>query len=236
MNMHRRAFLFGAAAVGAALPRLRAWAGTPAATTPAPATTGPFTLPALPYGQDALAPTISANTMSFHYGKHHQAYVDNLNKLVVGTELEKQSLDAVIKATVGTEKTGIFNNAAQISHHTFYWNSMKPQGGGAPPAGALLDAINKSWGSWDKLKAEFNEKASKLFGSGWCWIVAEGDAIKVVQTKNADLPTGTPLLVIDVWEHAYYLDFMNKRTDYVTAWTDKLLNWDFAVTNFKAKK
>jgi superoxide dismutase, Fe-Mn family len=187
-----------------------------------------YTLPPLPYADDALAPTISAETISFHYGKHHKTYVDNLNKLVPGTDLEGKSLDELIAATVGNAaKVGVFNNAAQVAHHTFYWHSMKAGGGGAP-TGKVAELINASFGSYDAFKAEFATKATTLFGSGWCWLTLVDGAVKIEQTKNADLPAGKALVVIDVWEHAYYVDFRNARAGYVAAWLDKLVNWDWA--------
>lgn len=213
-----------------------------AAPAPAPApaaapaaASGPFPLPALPYADTALEPVITAHTISFHYGKHHRAYADNLNKMVAGTEYATMDLAAVIAATNGVaEKKGIFNNAAQLSHHTFYWNSMRSGGGGAP-TGDLLTAINAAFGSFDECKKQLNEKASKLFGSGWCWLTVKDGAIAIEQTSNAELPAGRPLLVIDVWEHAYYLDHQNARGAYVTGWLDQLANWDFAAANFAQK-
>jgi len=194
----------------------------------------PFTLPPLPYPDNALDPVISANTLSFHYGKHHKTYVDNLNKLVAGTEFEGQSLEAIVKATAGkADKTPIFNNAAQTWNHTFYWNCLKPQGGGKP-TGDLAAKIDAAFGSYDKFAAEFANTAVGQFGSGWGWLVAEGGAVKLVKTSNADVPFTkgqTPLLTIDVWEHAYYLDYQNRRPDHVKAVIEKLLNWDFAAQN-----
>jgi len=191
-------------------------------------------LPPLPYAQDALAPVISAETLSFHYGKHHKAYVDNLNKLVAGTELSELPLEAVIKAVAGKpEKAGVFNNAAQIWNHTFFWNSLKPGGGGAP-TGAVAKGIDAAFGSFDNFKKEFANAAMTQFGSGWAWLVADKGQLKVVKTPNAETPltTGqTPLLTIDVWEHAYYLDYQNRRADFVAAVIDKLLNWEFANAN-----
>mgnify|MGYP001556916404 FL=1 len=191
-------------------------------------------LPPLPYAEDALDPVISARTMSFHYGKHHKAYVDNLNKLVAGTELSETPLEDVIRGTAGkADKAGLFNNAAQIWNHTFFWNSMKPGGGGAP-TGAIADAINSAFGGYDNFKKEFTTAADTQFGSGWAWLVAEKSAVKLVKTANAETPlTGnaTPLLTIDVWEHAYYLDYQNRRPDFVAAVIDNLLNWDFANAN-----
>ncbi|SFW10827.1 superoxide dismutase [Nitrosovibrio sp. Nv17] len=191
-------------------------------------------LPPLPYADDALDPVISAHTLSFHYGKHHKAYVDNLNKLVAGTELADRSLEEIIAATAGqADKAGVFNNAAQIWNHTFYWNSLKPGGGGQPPA-ALRERIEASFGSVDACKQELAAAATTQFGSGWAWLVRDGDTLKVVKTGNADVPLTkglTPLLTLDVWEHAYYLDYQNRRADYVNAVLDKLINWGFAADN-----
>jgi len=191
-------------------------------------------LPPLPYAQDALAPVISAETLSFHYGKHHKAYVDNLLKLVAGTELAEQPLEAIIKAVAGKpDKVGVFNNAAQIWNHTFFWNSLKPSGGGAP-TGVLAKGIDAAFGSFDNFKKEFANAAMTQFGSGWAWLVADKAQLKVIKTPNADTPltTGqTALLTIDVWEHAYYLDYQNRRADFVAAVIDKLLNWEFANAN-----
>jgi Fe-Mn family superoxide dismutase len=193
-----------------------------------------FTLPPLPYAESALAPVISANTLSFHHGKHHKTYVDNLNKLVPGTEFEGKPLDAVIRGAAGKpDKAGLFNNAAQVWNHTFYWNCLKPNGGGQP-RGAIADKINAAFGGFENFKKEFANAAVTQFGSGWAWLVAEGGAVKVMKTGNADLPMtkgATALLTIDVWEHAYYLDYQNRRADYVNAVIDKLLNWDFAAEN-----
>jgi superoxide dismutase, Fe-Mn family len=191
-------------------------------------------LPPLPYAQDALAPVISAETLSFHYGKHHKAYVDNLLKLVAGTELAEQPLEAVIKAVAGKpEKAGVFNNAAQIWNHTFFWNSLKPSGGGAP-TGAVAKGIDAAFGSYENFKKEFANAAMTQFGSGWAWLVADQGQLRVVKTPNADTPLTTgqkALLTIDVWEHAYYLDYQNRRADFVAAVIDKLLNWEFANAN-----
>ncbi|HVW65518.1 MAG TPA: superoxide dismutase [Nitrosospira sp.] len=196
----------------------------------------PHSLPPLPYAENALDPVISANTLSFHYGKHHKTYVDNLNKLISGTELADSSLEGIIAATAGNaEKAGIFNNAAQVWNHTFYWNSLSPQGGGKPPSD-LGDKIDSSFGSLDACKKELATAAMTQFGSGWAWLVQDGDKLKVVKTGNADTPLTKgmkPLLTIDVWEHAYYLDYQNRRPDYVNAVLDKLINWDFAVRNCK---
>ncbi|MET0442244.1 MAG: superoxide dismutase [Casimicrobiaceae bacterium] len=193
-----------------------------------------FTLPALPYADNALAPVISANTLSFHYGKHHKAYVDNLNKLVAGTEYESAALEKVIADTAGkADKAGIFNNAAQIWNHTFYWNSLKG-GGGGQPSGKLAQMIESDLGGFDNFKKEFAATTVSQFGSGWGWLAVEGGKLKIVKTGNAEVPFTKgqkPLLTIDVWEHAYYLDYQNRRPDYVSAVIDKLLNWDFAAEN-----
>jgi len=186
------------------------------------------TLPPLPYPMDALAPTISQETLEYHYGKHHATYVTNLNNLIKGTEFENMSLEEIIKKSSG----GVFNNAAQVWNHTFYWNGLKPQGGGAP-SGKVADGINAKWGSFDKFKEEFNKSALGNFGSGWTWLVQKGDALEIVNTSNAGTPLttdATPLLTCDVWEHAYYIDYRNARAKYVEAfWT--LVNWDQVNTN-----
>jgi len=203
--------------------------------TPAQATgTGPFTLPPLPYKDDALAPSITANTLSFHYGKHHKAYVDNLNKLVEGKKYATMSLEDVIKTSAKEPgDAGIFNNSAQVWNHTFYWNSMKA-GGGGTPTGKLLEKINADFGSFDAFKTQFADAAKTQFGSGWAWLVLDGGKLKVTKTGNADSPLAhgqKALITCDVWEHAYYLDFQNRRPDYVAAFLDKLVNWDFAAAN-----
>jgi Fe-Mn family superoxide dismutase len=193
-----------------------------------------FTQPPLPFAEGALAPVISANTLGFHYGKHHKAYVDNLNNLVKGGEFEGQSLEAIIKATAGkADKAGVFNNAAQVWNHTFYWNCLKPNGGGKP-SGRIAQMIDSDLGGYDKFKADFAQTCVTQFGSGWGWLVAEGGKLKLVKTPNAENPMvkgQTALLTIDVWEHAYYLDYQNRRPDHVNAVIDKLLNWDFAAQN-----
>jgi Fe-Mn family superoxide dismutase len=194
-----------------------------------------FELPALPYADTALEPHYSQKTISFHYGKHHRAYVDNLNKLVGGTDLEKKSLEEVIRAAAGNpEKVGIFNNSAQVWNHTFFWNGMKP-GGGGKPTGDLLAAIEKSFGGYDKFVEQFKAAAVGRFGSGWAWLVQDAGALKIVTTPNAETPITAkqkPLLTVDVWEHAYYLDYQNRRPDFVQTYFDKLVNWDFAAANF----
>jgi Fe-Mn family superoxide dismutase len=193
-----------------------------------------FTLPPLPYADNALDPVISANTLGFHYGKHHKTYVDNLNNLVKGTDLEGQSLEAIVNATAGkADKAGVFNNAAQVWNHTFFWNSLRPGGGGVP-TGKIGDLVNASFGGFDNFKKEFAQTCVTQFGSGWGWLVADGATLKLVKTPNAETPLTKgqkPLLTIDVWEHAYYLDYQNRRADFVNALIDKLLNWQFAEAN-----
>ena len=193
-----------------------------------------FTLPPLPYADNALEPVISANTISFHYGKHHKTYVDNLNNLAKGTEFENATLESVVNATAGkADKAPLFNNAAQIWNHTFYWHSMKHNGGGKP-SGKLAQMIDAAFGSYDEFRKQFSATTVSQFGSGWGWLVVDGGALKVVKTGNAEVPFTKgqkPLLTIDVWEHAYYLDHQNKRAAYVDAVIDRLLNWDFAAEN-----
>lgn len=188
-------------------------------------------LPKLPYAMDALAPHISKETFEFHYGKHHQAYVTNLNGLIKGTEFENASLEDIIKKSSG----GVFNNAAQVWNHTFFWNSMKPSGGGKP-AGALAAAIDKKWGGFDAFKEAFTKSAVGNFGSGWTWLVKKADgSVDLVNTSNAAtvLTTGDKaLLTIDVWEHAYYIDYRNARPKFVETFLASLANWDFAAKNF----
>ncbi len=193
-----------------------------------------FELPALPYAKNALEPHISPNTLEFHHGKHHNAYVVNLNNLTKDTALASASLEAVIKAAAGdASKTGIFNNAAQVWNHTFYWHCMKPGGGGAP-TGDLASAIASAFGSLDTFKEEFKAACVTQFGSGWGWLVAENGKLKVTKTGNADTPMvhgQVALLTCDVWEHAYYLDYQNRRPDYVQAFLDHLVNWSFVADN-----
>jgi len=195
-----------------------------------------FELPALPYPDTALEPHYSQKTFSFHHGKHHRAYVDNLNKLVAGSPLETKSLEEIIRETAGNpEKTAIFNNAAQVWNHTFFWHSMKPQGGGKP-TGDLLALLEKSFGSYEKFAEQFKAAAVGRFGSGWAWLVVEGGTLSIVTTPNAETPLTTskrPLITVDVWEHAYYLDYQNRRPDFVQAFLDKLVNWDFAAENLR---
>ena len=188
-----------------------------------------FELPPLPYAMDALAPHISQETLEYHYGKHHQTYVTNLNKLVEGTGDENASLEDIIAKADG----GLFNNAAQVWNHTFYWNSMAPGGGGAP-TGAVADQINSAFGSYDDFKAKFAEAATTQFGSGWAWLVDNGGTLEILKTANADNPlkhSAKALLTIDVWEHAYYIDFRNARPNYIATFIDSLINWDFVNQN-----
>jgi len=191
-------------------------------------------LPALPYSENALEPVISAKTLRFHYGKHHAGYVKKLNAAIKDTDIVDSALEKIIMMTAGKkDMASIFNNAAQVWNHTFYWNSMNPKGGGEPPRG-LLTMIKNSFGSFDEFKKEFAGVAGSQFGSGWAWLVKDGDKLKTINTSNAENPMTTglvPLLTIDVWEHAYYLDYQNRRADYVNAVIEKLLNWDFAVKN-----
>jgi Fe-Mn family superoxide dismutase len=190
----------------------------------------PFTLPELPYAKDALAPHITPETLDFHHGKHHHAYVVNLNKLLEGKPEADKSLEEIILSSDG----GVFNNAAQIWNHTFYWNSMKPQGGGKP-TGDLAAAIDRDFGSYDNFRKAFAEAAATQFGSGWAWLVQGADGkLAVTKTGNADLPMKhgqKALLTIDVWEHAYYIDFRNLRPKYIETFLDSLVNWDFAAAN-----
>ncbi len=189
------------------------------------------TLPKLPYEMDALAPHISKETLEYHHGKHHQAYVNNLNNLIKGTEHENQNLNEIIT----TSKGGIFNNAAQVYNHTFYWNCLSPKGG-QTPTGNISDAINKNFGDFNKFREEFTKKAATLFGAGWCWLVQQNDGkLEIVQASNAGTPLTdgkTPILTCDVWEHAYYIDYRNARPKYLEEFWN-LTNWDFANENLK---
>jgi len=198
----------------------------------------PVLLPALPYEQSALEPVISANALGFHHGKHHKTYVDNLNKLITGTEFGDMPLEKIIKATAGqSDHAAIFNNAAQAWNHTFFWRSLRPTGGGEPPA-ILKRLMESSFGSVEACKKELSNAAVGQFGSGWAWLVQDGEKLKVVKTGNANTPLTQgvrALLTIDVWEHAYYLDYQNRRVDYVNAVLDKLANWEFAAENLGRK-
>mgnify|MGYP002348833965 CR=1 FL=1 len=190
-----------------------------------------FELDPLPYAKNALAPHLTEETLSFHYDKHHTAYMNNLKGLLDGKPDAEKSLEEIVKSSSG----GVFNNAAQVWNHTFYWNSMKPSGGGEP-SGALADAIKRDFGSFADFKKQFADAAVKQFGSGWAWLVKEGDKLKIVTTGNAETPITkgqTALLTCDVWEHAYYIDYRNLRAKYVDTFLEKLANWDFAAANFK---
>ncbi len=191
-----------------------------------------FELPPLPYADDALEPTISAETISYHYGKHHQTYVNNLNNLVPGTEFENSTLEEIIQKSSG----GIFNNAAQVWNHTFYWNCLTPNGQGQP-SGELASAIDAAFGSFDEFKTQFSTSAATNFGSGWTWLVKNADgSLEIVNTSNAGNPLTsgqTPLLTCDVWEHAYYIDYRNARPKYLEAFWE-IVNWDFVAENFAA--
>jgi superoxide dismutase, Fe-Mn family len=194
-------------------------------------------LPPLPYRDDALEPIISAATLRLHYGKHNAGYVDQLNTLVAGTRFADDSLERIIALTTGIpEHSQIFNNAAQAWNHAFYWRSLRPEGGGPPPP-ALKSRLEASFGDFAAFKSQLSNAATTQFGSGWAWLVVEGSELMVLSTSNATRPAAqrvTPLLAIDVWEHAYYLDYQNRRADYVTAVLDRLINWDFALANLEA--
>jgi Fe-Mn family superoxide dismutase len=197
-----------------------------------------FTQPALPFAMDALeAYGMKAETFEYHYGKHHKAYVDNLNKLTEGTDLANKSLEEVIQISFkDSSKAGIFNNAAQVWNHSFFWNCLKPAGGGTP-TGNLAAKIDKDFGSFDKFKEEFSTAAATQFGSGWAWLVDDGGTLKVMKTPNAENPLAhgkKALLTIDVWEHAYYIDFRNARPGFISNFLAKLVNWDFVAQNLAA--
>ncbi|MBP2158294.1 MULTISPECIES: superoxide dismutase [Asticcacaulis] len=195
-----------------------------------------FELPPLPYAADALEPHMSANTFSFHHAKHHKAYVDNLNKLIAGTEFEGKSLVEVVQASEG-KNPGVFNNAAQVWNHTFFWSSMKPNGGGQP-TGEIADRINSDFGSFDAFAEAFKTAGATQFGSGWAWLVLGSDGkLKVTKTPNAETPFtkgDKPILTCDVWEHAYYLDYQNLRPKFLEVFLASLVNWDFANQNLAA--
>ncbi|MDA7704924.1 superoxide dismutase [Rickettsiales bacterium] len=195
-----------------------------------------ITLPSLPYDKKDLEPFISENTLNFHHGKHHQTYVTNLNNLIADTDLKNKSLEEIINISRDNKQAGIFNNAAQIWNHTFYWNSMKKNGGGKP-AGKLLAKIEEDFGSFDKFVEEFKIAGATQFGSGWAWLVAgENNKLQIIKTPNAETPLGTnlkPLITMDVWEHAYYLDFQNARPKYIETFLNNLVNWDFALENLE---
>lgn len=191
-----------------------------------------FEVPALPYAKDALEPAISSRTLEFHYEKHHKGYMNKLKAAIEGKPEASQSLEDLVKSAEG----GVFNNAAQVYNHTFFWNSLKPGGGGAPPAGDVADLIQRDLGGWDQCKKDLVQAGMTRFGSGWAWLVLDGGRGKIVSTPNAETPltgSATPLLTIDVWEHAYYLDYQNKRDAFLEVVCDKLINWDFVAKNLK---
>jgi superoxide dismutase, Fe-Mn family len=196
----------------------------------------PFDLPPLPYAKNALEPHMSANTLDFHHDKHHRAYVTTLNKLVEGTALAKLSLEEIVRKTVQDEaKAPIFHNAAQTWNHSFFWHSMKPQGGGKPSE-HVLASIDQAFGGFDRFREEFTAAAEGQFGSGWAWLILDGGELKVIKTADANTPIAhrqTPLMVCDVWEHAYYLDYQNRRPDFVRGFLDHLVNWEFVAQNLE---
>lgn len=225
--LSRRGFLIASAGFAAAV--------TLGAYSPK-ANAAQITLPPLPWGENALEPVISAKTIGFHYGKHHKGYVDKLNQLIKGTDYADMPLEKIIAETAGKQdKSEIFNNAAQVLNHTLYWNSMKPKGGGEPPA-ELKKRMEASFGSVDACRKEFAKAATSQFGSGYAWLVMDGEKLKIVKTGNAENPMVSgmkPLLTIDVWEHSYYLDYQNRRADYVNGVLDKLINWETALKNMQ---
>jgi len=233
LTVTRRSFVAVAAAAVGGAGYARETAAQP---PPPPAPAGPITLPPLPWGESDLSPNISQETISLHYGKHHKAYVDNANRMLAAApDLAKLSLEEIVKATAGKpDKKGLYNNASQVWNHGFYWKSLAPKGGGQP-TGKLLAMIQSDFGDFAKFKADLANAAVTQFGSGWAWVVVEGGKLKVEQTANADNPLTSPgkkpLLTIDVWEHAYYVDYRNRRPDYVNAVLDKLVNWEFAAAN-----
>ncbi|MFZ4121310.1 MAG: superoxide dismutase [Caulobacterales bacterium] len=198
----------------------------------------PFTLAPLPFAPTALEPHISARTFEFHHGKHHQAYVNNLNKLLEGSDLASATLVDVVKAVAGdASKAGVFNNAAQVWNHDFFWHSLKA-GGGGKPTGNIADLITASFGGYEPFAEAFTQAATTQFGSGWAWLVHKGGKLEIRKTPNAETPLTeagtTPLLTLDVWEHAYYLDYQNRRPDFIKTFLDSLANWDFANANLRA--
>ena len=240
MGITRRSFL-KLAAGSAALAAAPSFASSPTRMPlPTKDRAMSFTLPPLPYAKDALAPHISANTFDFHHGKHHNAYVVKLNELVAGTEFEKASLEEIIMASAkDSSKAALFNNAAQHWNHSFFWHCMKPNGGGKP-TGELAAKIESDLGGYDKFAADFKNAALTQFGSGWAWLVKDASGkLKITKTANADLPMAhgeTALLTCDVWEHAYYIDYQNRRPDFVQTVLDKLVNWDFVAANYAGEK
>ena len=228
-SIDRRTFLAASSALAASF----ALGGIPT-----PARAEAISLPALPFAENALAPVISARTISFHYGKHHQGYVNNLNKLLANSELAGLPLEKIITSTTADKPNvaAVFNNAAQVWNHNFYWKSLQPKGGGAPPA-ELKKKMEDSFGDVTGCLDAFSKAATSQFGSGWAWLALNNGKLEVVKTSNAETPITSglkPLVTIDVWEHAYYLDYQNLRADYVKAVLEKLINWDFAMANMQA--
>ena len=227
---NRRDFLISAAAASVTVAAASAFPALALAASP-------VGLPPLPWARDALAPVISSSTLDFHYGKHHKAYADKTAELIKGTDLEGATVEAIVAASFGkADRKALFNNAAQLWNHTFYWNSLAPKGGGKP-AGRLAELIDRDLGGFDKARADLVAAAVGQFGSGWAWLVKDGDKLAITATSNAETPLTagkTPLLTLDVWEHAYYIDYQNRRADYVNAVMDKLVNWKFAEENLAA--
>lgn len=233
--MKPAAFLFASMALGMMMTVPLAFAEADPIPPPKAIQPNGFELPPLPYAQEALEPHISARTMSFHYGKHHQAYVDNLNKLVAGTRWAGQPLETVIRENAAAVDKAVFNNAAQVWNHTCFWNSMKP-GGGGKPKGSLLAMIEGTFGNYETFRKEFVNAAAAQFGSGYVWLVQDGKKVAIEKTANAETPIAfgkIPLLTCDVWEHAYYLDYQNKRKEFVEVFLDHLVNWEFAQSQLK---
>jgi Fe-Mn family superoxide dismutase len=232
--LDRREFIATAVAGAAVFAgTVAGFSGTARAEALARAEAPPFKLPELPFPETGLEPYISSRTLSFHHGKHHQAYLDNTNRLVKGTEMAGLSLEEVVKGSSALKDRSIFNNAAQSWNHAFYWKCMKPKGGGTP-TGKLPESLSSAFGSYEGFKEAFSRAAATQFGSGWAWLVLDGTSFKVMNTANADTPLAEgkkPLLTIDVWEHAYYLDYQNRRADYIKAFLDYLVNWDFVSEN-----
>jgi superoxide dismutase, Fe-Mn family len=240
MGISRRGFLKLALGSAAMISSRPFSSSARATTTPNEALMTQFTLPALPFAKDALAPHISAQTFDFHHGKHHNAYVVKLNELLPGSGFENASLEDIIIKTAGDAgKAPLFNNAAQHWNHSFFWECLKPNGGGKP-TGELAAKIDSDLGGYDKFAADFKAAALAQFGSGWAWLVADKSGkLKITKTPNADLPLAhgeRALLTVDVWEHAYYLDYQNRRVDFVQTFLDKMVNWDFAAANLAGKE
>ncbi|HUB09088.1 MAG TPA: superoxide dismutase [Myxococcales bacterium] len=234
-DVSRREFLEAATVAGAAV--IAGALDRPARAAENAAAAAPFALPPLPYAENALEPFISSRTMGFHYGKHHKGYVAKLNKAVAGTALATKTLEQLVTLSAGKpDQVSLFDNAAQTWNHTFYWHSMRPSGGGAP-TGALRSRIEKSFGSVGEFQKQFAAAAGGQFGSGWAWLIQDGERLAVVKTADADNPLSQgkkALLCCDVWEHAYYLDYQNRRPDYVKAFLDHLANWEFVEQNLAA--